>query len=348
MIKITLRYKVALELYASLSLFFAIIILLYYSISDRIRESLFFLVVGMIGLFLIGFIFFLRTLILDVDSAKFEGDESNYEPNIVEIKVINKVTLEIISSISNVIIISAIFILGIENSGGGANSEVISIAFIIILLLPLMILLKSLIFDFNLIFMNKKHRENFLSDLVNRKTLVFFAIAILILFSVFASNKMVTSVDNLYEKSISTGEDTISDISSNLYITSIEGERKDISDGPITSLTIYLESMDLDFNFNFIKVKFQDKTNTSTLKYSINADESHFYYEGKMTGKGRSILKKGDEGFIKINLSSTKQELYSYDRGTIQLIMGNGKIISKDIKVPEFKGESRISLYSTK
>jgi len=347
MIKITLRYKVALELYASLSLFFAIIILLYYSISDRIRESLFFPVVGIIGLFLIGFIFFLRTLILDVDSAKFEGDESKDEPDIVEIKIINKVTLELISSVSNIIIIVLIFIFVFEKSGG-IDLEVLSIAFIIILLIPLMILLKSLIFDFNLIFMNKKHRENFLSELVNRKTLVFFAIAILILFSVFASNKMATSVDNLYEKSISTGEDTISDISSNLYITSIEGERKNISDGPITGLTIYIESMDLDFNFNFIKVKFQDKTNTSTLKYSINADESHFYYEGKMTGKGKSILKKGDEGFIKINLSSTKQELYSYDRGTIQLIMSNGKIISKDIKVPEFKGESRISLYSTK
>ena len=346
MIKITLRHKVALELYASLSLFGAIIILLYYNLSDRIGENIYFPVVGIIGIFLILFIFFLRTLIQDVDSAKFENDDSKDEPNIVEIKVFNKVTLEIISSVSNIIIASSIFILGIEN--GGANSEVISIAFIIILLLPMMILLKSLIFDFNLIFMNKKHRENFLSELVNRKTLVFFAIAILILFSVFASNKMVSSVDNLYGKSISTGEDTISDISSNLYITSIEGERKDISDGPIISLTIYLESMNLDFNFNFITVKFQDKTNTSILKYGVNADESHFYYEGKMTGKGSSRLKKGDEGFITINLSSTKQELYSYDRGTIQLIIGNGKIISRDIKAPELKGESRISLYSTK
>ena len=45
-----------------------------------------------------------------------------------------------------------------------------------------------------------------------------------------------------------------------------------------------------------------------------------------------TILKKGDVGIITINLSSTKQELYSYDRGTVQLILGNGRIISRDFK----------------
>jgi archaellin len=345
MIKITFRYKVALELYASLSLFFVIIILLYYYISDKIRESLFFPVVGMIGLFLIGFIFFMRTLILDVDSVKFESEETRDEPNIVEIKLINKVALEIISSVSNLIIIVLIFLFGFEKSGW-IDLEALSMIFIVVLSLPLLILLKSLILDFNLILMNKRHRENFLSELINRKTLVFFIIAILILFSIIASNKMVTSVDNLYDKSMSTGEDTISDISSNLYITSIEGDRT--SDGPVTSLTIYLESMNLDFNFKYITVKLQDKTNISTLKYGQKADESHFYFEGKLTGKGKSILKKGDEGFIKINLSSTKQELYSYDRETIQLDMGNGKIISRDIKTPELNEDTRILLYPTR
>ena len=208
-------------------------------------------------------------------------------------------------------------------------------------------LLKSLVFDFNLIFMDKKHRDIFLHQLINRKTLVFFVIAIIIIFSIFASNKLTTSVGNLYQKSMSTGEETIRDISSNLYITSIAGERKNISEGPITGLTVYIEAMDLDFNFNSITVKFIDKTTTSTLEYGINADESHFYYEGKMTGKGKTILKKDDTGIIQINLSSTKQELNSFDRGKIQLVLGSGKTISRDFKVPELKGESRILLYST-
>jgi archaellin len=146
---------------------------------------------------------------------------------------------------------------------------------------------------------------------------------------------------------MSTGEETIRDISSNLYITSIAGERKNISEGPISGLTVSIEAMDLDFNFNSITVKFIDKTTTSTLKYGINADESHFYYEGKKTGKGNTVLKKGDLGIITINLSSTKQELYSFDRGKMQLVLGGGKIITRDFKVPEFKGESRILLYST-
>jgi archaellin len=146
---------------------------------------------------------------------------------------------------------------------------------------------------------------------------------------------------------MSTGEETISDISSNLYITSIAGDRNNISKGPISGLTIYIEAMDLDFNFNSITMIFIDKTTTSTLKYGINADGSHFYYEGKKTGKGNTVLKKGDIGIIAINLSSTKQELNSFDRGKIQLVLGGGKIISRDFKVPEFRGESRILLYST-
>ena len=264
----------------------------------------------------------------------------------MEIKLINKITLELISSISNIIIVTTIFIIGTARSGG-AYPEFISILFIIILFLPSMVLLKSLIFDFNLIFMNKKHQENFLSEFINRKSLVFFVIAIIIIFLVFSSNKLVISVGNLYQKPMSSSEEALTDISSNLYITSISGERKNISAGPITGLSIYLEAMDLDFNFNSITVKFIDIKTTSALGYGTNADESHFYYEGKKTGKGNTILKKGDVGIITINLSSTKQELYSYDRGTVQLILGNGKIISRDFKAPELKGEGRILLYSS-
>ncbi len=346
MIKISFRYKVALELYASLSLFAAILIILYYSLYDMIGENLYVLSMGVIGFFIIAFIFFLRTLIIDVNSVKFEGDNSKEDPNVVEIRIINKVALELISSISNIIILAAIFVLWIVNPGG-TSSEVILIVFVIILLIPMLILLKSLIFDFNIIFMDKKHRENFLHDLINRKTLVFFVIAIIIIFSIFAGNRLTTSVGNLYQGSMSKGEESISDISSNLYITSIAGERSNISKGPIVGLTVYIEAMDLDFNFNSITVKFIDKTTTSTLKYGMNADESHFYYEGKKTGKGKTILRKGDVGIITINLSSTKQELYSSDRGKIQLDLGGGKLISRDFRIPEFKGESRILLYST-
>ncbi len=345
MIKISLRYKVALELYASLSFFIAVIILIYTSIYSWFDDNIF-IPSAIIGIFLIAFIFFLRTLILDVNSVKFENDNSKDDPNIVEIKLINKITLELISSISNIIIVTTIFIFGTARSGG-VYPEVISILFIIILFLPSMVLLKSLIFDFNLIFMNKKHQENFLSEFINRKSLVFFVIAVIIIFLVISSNKMVISVGNLYQKPMSSSEEALTDISSNLYITSISGERKNISAGPITGLSIYLEAMDLDFNFNSITVKFIDKKTTSALEYGPNPDESHFYYEGKKTGKGNTILKKGDVGIITINLSSTKQELYSYDRGTIQLILGNGKIISRDFKAPELKGEGRILLYSS-
>ncbi|MDL5503895.1 MAG: hypothetical protein QSU88_11855, partial [Candidatus Methanoperedens sp.] len=100
-----------LELYASLSFFIAAIILIYTSIYGWFGDSIF-IPSAIIGIFLIAFIFFLRNLILDVNSVTFENDASAEDPKIVEIKLINKVTLELISSISNIIIVTAIYIFG--------------------------------------------------------------------------------------------------------------------------------------------------------------------------------------------------------------------------------------------
>jgi hypothetical protein len=176
MIRISVRHKIILELYTSVSLFLAIIVLLYYSLSDRIGGKLYLPAMGIIGLCLISFISCLRTLILDVNSVKFESDESKMDPFAVEIGGIHKISLEIISSLSNFIIISAIFIFGISQSKG-EYSDILSKAFIVILLVPMIILLKLLIFDFNLIFIKRKKDESFLHQLINRRSLVFIVIA---------------------------------------------------------------------------------------------------------------------------------------------------------------------------
>jgi hypothetical protein len=344
MIRISVRDKIILELYTSVSLFTAIIVLLYYSFSERIGGKLFLPAVGIIGFCLISFIFFLRTLILDVNSVKFEGYDSNYDQSIVEIRGIHKIALEIISSVSNFIIISAIFIFGISQSKG-EYSDILSKVFIVILLVPLIFLLKSLIFDFNLIFLKKTKDDSFLRQLINRRTLAFIVIAIIIVLFSFSSNIMVKSISNLYSKSISAGDDTISGLSSNLYITGINGERLKISGSPITELNVQIEAIGFDMNVNSIIVKYTSKTNTSMMKFGSDADASHFSYEGKLTGKGGTILKIGDEGIITINLSLTGQELYSNEKGTIQLIQGNGKTISKEFKSPEFKEDTLIQLF---
>ena len=344
MIRISLRHRIALELYATVSLFAVTIILLYYSLFDRIGNKYYLPAVGTIGLCIISFIFFLRTLILDVNTVKFESDDSKDDLSMVEISRIHIIALEIISSVSNLIIISVIFIFGIAGSKDG-YSNIISKVFIIILLVPILILLKSIIFDFNLIFIKKKENESFLHQLINRRSLVFFVIAIIIVVAVFSGNFLVTSISNLYGKSISAGEDTISGLSSNLYITGINGERSKISGSPITELNIYIEPIGFDHNVNSFMVQYTSKTNTSMLKYGSNSDASHFSYEGKMTGKSGTILKIGDEGIITINLSLTGQELYSNEKGTIQLIQGNGKITSKDFTSPGFKEDTLIQLY---
>ncbi len=344
MIRISLRHKVALELYATVSLFAATIILLYYSLFESIENKYYLPAVGLTGLCLILFIFFLRILILEVNSVKFEGDDSKDEQSMVEIRGIHKIALEIISSVSNFIIISMIFIFVIVRSKG-EYSDILSKIFIVILVFPIIILLKSIIFDFNLIFGTKKLKESFLHQLINRRSLAFIVIAIIIVIFIFSSNILVTSIGNLYGKSISAGDDTISGLSSNLFITGISGERSIISGAPIYELNIYIEAIEFDLNVNSFMVKYTSQTNTSILKYGSNADGSHFSYEGKKTEKGSTILKIGDEGIITINLSLTGQELYSNEKGTIQLIQGNGKTISKDFTATGFKNKTMIQLF---
>jgi archaellin len=344
MIRISVRDKIILELYTSISLFSAIIVLLYYSLSDRIGDKLYLPAVGVIGFCLISFIFFLRTLILDVNSVKFEGYDSNYDQSKVEIRGIHKIALEIISSISNFIIIIAIFIFGISQSKGD-YSDILSKVFIVILLFPMLILLKSLIFDFNLIFLKRTKDDSFLRQLINRRTLAFIVIAIIIFLAAFSGNILVKSISNLYSKSISAGDDTISGLSSNLFITGINGERAKIPGAPITKLNIYIEAIGFDLNVNSLTAKYKGETNTSTMKFGSDADASHFSYEGKMTGKGGTILKIGDEGIITINLTLARQELYSNQKGTLQLIQGNGKTISKDFTSPGFKEDTLILLF---
>lgn len=344
MILISLRHKIALELYATVSLFSATIILLYYSLFESIENKYYLPAVGSIGLCFILFIFFLRTLILDVNSVKFESDNSKDEQGMVEIRGIHKIALEIISGVSNFLIISVIFIFGIIRSKG-EYSDILSKIFIVILLFPMIILLKSIIFDFNLIFGKKKQKESFFHQLINRRSLIFFVIAIIIVIFTFSGNILVLSIGNLYGKSISAGDDTISGLSSNLFITGISGVRSKMPDAPIYELNIYIEAIGFDLNVNYFTVEYTNQANTSMLKYGSNADGSHFSYEGKKTGKGSPILKIGDEGIITINLSLTGQELYPDQKGTIQLIQGNGKTISKDFIATGFKNYTMIQLY---
>ncbi len=344
MVRISLRYKVALELYGCLSLFTAIFLLALGS-HRMFSEDLQTVALGAIGILLIALISILRNLILDVNSVKFESDASVDNPNTVEVKKITKIALELISSVSNILIIATIFVLGFLKSGE-ASAEIISTVLILLLMMPILILIKSLIFDYNLLFAKKKHDENFINSLCNRRTVIFFAIGIIIVLSVITSNKLIDSMSRLYDKSLSTGENTIEDVSSNIYITSITGER--ISSGtPIDRINIYVEAATMDFNMNSISVRYMNRNSTSELGYGVESDASHFSYESRNTGKRNPLLRIGDVGIISINLSATNQDLYPDDKGTIQLVTGSGKTVSKEIKTGKLNNDTRIVLFTT-
>lgn len=342
MIKIALRYKVALELYASISLLAAIIVVIYLGIFNLIGDNIY-VPVGIIGFFVLVFMLIIRTLILDVNSAEFETDEIKEDIFIVEIKRINKITLEIIAGISNIILISIIYIYSISKSSG--TFKILPLVFIIILCIPILILLKTLVFEFGTIFLSKKNRENFVTDILNRRSIFFIFICIIIIVSVLSSNILVTSVGKLYQKSMLPGEMAIEEVSSNVHILSITGDRKNISGAPITVLNIHIEAEKFDLNISRIIVRYMDDTRTSILQFGIEADESHFSYEGKTTGKDSTKLLSGEVGIITLNLSSTKQELYSYKKGSIILI-ADRKTMTWDIRAPELK-DSSIVLYQS-
>ena len=131
MIKITFRQKIALELYTNLSLLSAIIILLFYTFSEMIGNNLYPHVIGMILFLSVVFIYYLRTLVNDVNSVAFDEDINIDDSKVVDIKRIDKVNLEIYSTLSNVVIVAAIIIFGISKTGGHL-SELLSFIFIII------------------------------------------------------------------------------------------------------------------------------------------------------------------------------------------------------------------------
>jgi hypothetical protein len=344
MVQVTLRQKIVLELYAILSLFATIVILLYYTLSGSIGTNIYLPVAGIICLFSGAFIYFLRFLIRDVNSIKFYEDVAKDESKVVEIKRINKITLEFFSTVSNVILIAAIIIYGISGTTG-VLSEFLSITFIIIFSIPIVILIRYIIVYFNLIFGGKKDEEKFIFKLFNKGTLLLLLVGLIIVLIVPSGNMLFTSMNKIYEKPLSISGDTMNDLSSKIYITKISGERKDIPGAAITGLNIYIETTELNYYINSININYADENRTSNLEYGFIADGNHFSFRSENSENRKNILNMNEVGIVTINLSSTGQELYSNKKGTLQFIMGTNKNISKEIKVPELMEGSVIQLY---
>lgn len=344
MVQVTLRQKIVLELYAILSLFATIVILLYYTFSGSIGTNIYLPIAVIICLFSFAFFYFLRFLIRDVNSINFYEDVSKEEPKVIEIKRINKITLELFSTVSNVILIATIMIYGISGTRG-ALSVFLSITFIIIFTIPIIILIRYIIVNFNLIFGGKQDDEKFIFKLLNKGTLLLLLVGLITVLIVSSSNVLVASIDRIYEKPLSLSGDTMNDLSSKIYITKISGEKKDISGATITGLNIYIETTELNYYINSINIYFTDENSTSNLEYGFIADGNHFSFRGEHPENRKNMLNMNEVGIITINLSSTGQELYSNKNGTLRLILGTTKNISKDIKVPELKEGSVIQLY---
>src|SRR4030067_2239609 len=329
MIKTTIKHKVILKLYAALSLFSAIITLLYSSTYELLADNIY-IPIGIIGLFFAVFIIVLRSFIQDVISID-PANENENDNDIVEMKRIDKMAIELIAIISNFMIIVLIFFYGFLKSEG-TLPKIFSIIFIFLLLIPILFLIQSIIFD---CFFDK---HQIYSKIINTKTIIIIFMVLIIIFlnSAFVG-KITTSIEKASKKPISVGDDSTLNISSNMLITDISGEIMDKSYVPINQLYINVKGTGMDVDIDSILLKYINENTTSTLKYGIVADGSHFSYKEKNSSEGDTKLEIGNKGTITINLSSTNQELYPHKKGTVQILPGNDKIISKDFNAGEFK-----------
>ncbi|MCX9085243.1 MAG: hypothetical protein OIN87_10665 [Candidatus Methanoperedens sp.] len=342
MVLITLRQKIILEIYSILSLFAAIVILFYYTYSGSIGEDIYYPVAVIICLFSGAFIYFLRILIKDVNSIQFYEDIHEDESKVIEIKKINKITLELFSVVSNVILVAAIIIYGISGTSG-IYSELLSIIFILMFSIPIIILIRYIV-----VYLNMRVRrgdEYFIFKIVNKGTIFLLLVSLILVSILSSSNYLVSSLAGIYEKPLLLSDDTMTDLSSKIYINKITGEKKDAPGAPITGLNIYIGTTELNYYINSINIYYSDKNSTSTFEYGILADRTHFSFRDEHSDAKKNILDINEVGIIRINLSSTGQELYSNKIGTLTMNMGSNKNISKEIKTLDLKEGYFIQLY---
>lgn len=179
-------------------------------------------------------------------------------------------------------------------------------------------------------------------------TLIIFIAMVLV--AAVAAAVLIQTSGVLQQKAQQTGTEATQEVSSNLKVVSVVGERTDSNTStPVTTLnvTVELSAGGSDIDFEQVVVKYLNETTTKTLTYAAAAGASNFAYSEERNPTGTTnVLSSGDLGVITLSLNATGQSLYVRKQGTIQIIPETGTMIIKDINAPATYGtKTKVQLF---
>lgn len=173
-------------------------------------------------------------------------------------------------------------------------------------------------------------------------TLIIFIAMVLV--AAVAAAVLIQTSGVLQQKAQSTGKEATQEVSSNVKIVNVIGQRPDpnaTTDISTLNVSVELAAGGQDIDFGKVIIKYINETTTATLSYSASAASatSFTYAEDRdPSGTGVPVLSAGDLGKITIDLSATGQKLSVRKKGTIQIIPEKGTMIVKDILAPSAYG----------
>jgi flagellin FlaB len=178
-------------------------------------------------------------------------------------------------------------------------------------------------------------------------TLIIFIAMVLV--AAVAAAVLIQTSGVLQQKAQQTGKEATTEVSSNLKITAVVGERASTSVEYLSTLnvTVELSAGGSDIDFNQVLVRYINETTAKTLTFSATASASTFgYVEERNPTNTNNVLSAGDLAIITIDLNQTGQNLDVRKRGTIQIIPESGTMVIKDIVAPATYGTKlKVSLF---
>jgi flagellin FlaB len=173
-------------------------------------------------------------------------------------------------------------------------------------------------------------------------TLIIFIAMVLV--AAVAAAVLIQTSGVLQQKAQQTGKEATSEVSSNLKVVNVVGQRADngvATPVSILNTTVEISAGGSQIDFGQAIIKYINETTTTTLSYqATGADATHFNFtkDRNPSGTGPSILATGDLGKITIDLGLTNQSLLVRKSGTIQIIPETGTMIVKDVQAPASYG----------
>lgn len=182
-------------------------------------------------------------------------------------------------------------------------------------------------------------------------TLIIFIAMVLV--AAVAAAVLIQTSGVLQQKAQQTGKEATTEVSSNLKITAVVGERSTTSVENLTKLnvTVELSAGGSDIDFRQVLVRYINETQTTTLNFNTaspgTAGATTFgYFEERNPTSTTNVLSAGDLAIVTISLSDTGQNLEVRKRGTIQIIPESGTMVIKDIVAPAtFGTKLKVSLF---